>query len=114
MFYEHVRTLSPEYEVRYAPLLDLCRHLAASPYAQRFRASQAQHDLVIAFKDRIALEADDPVVLVYANLRTDDFCVERWEGGWPDGVAERKMVSGDDLPEVVARCLDAVREVPAP
>jgi hypothetical protein len=105
-FYEYIRTLSPDYEERYAPLLNLCRHISATPYAERFHASQAQHDLVIAFKDRIALEEGDPCVLVYADCRTSDFYVERWQGGWPDGVVERRIVSGEELAGAVEEILE--------
>jgi hypothetical protein len=109
-FYEYIRSLSPEYEERYAPLLNLCRHLSTTPHAERFRASQAQHDLVIAFKDRIALQKDDPVVLVYADCRTSDLYVERWQGGWPDGVVERRTVSRDELAGAVEEVLSQVGE----
>jgi hypothetical protein len=51
----------------------------------KIHAGQAQHDLVIALKDRIALGEGDPCVLVYADCRMGDFSVERWqvgETGW--------------------------------
>jgi hypothetical protein len=97
------RTSNPYLEYL-RPIHELVERLAASGYADRFRAGQSLYSLMISTAPYHGLNPDDPYVFVgTVGYHSDLFRVEYCSGELQDDLVEERCCKADELwPNVTA------------
>ena len=108
LYYKYVMARRPESAERYRPMLRLVEQLAESPLADRFRASLAMDDLIIALKPRREIGPNDPALLVTSQWKTLDFRVEHHRGEGNGRLVSACVVDGDGLRDCVEELIARV------